>query len=314
MRGAICDAFIPLMPASKPIDIVYTWVDGSRPDYRALLEHFSRRPRDLNPERFRDPYDLLRYSLRSVEANAPWVRNLYLFTCRPQFPAWLKRDHPRVRVIHHDEVGADPAALPTFNSNVIESFLHLLPGISDQFLYLNDDYLFGAPVTRADFFTPDGRLKVFGTLVGQPIRSRVYEYQFFSFGLVEHGPILIDRAEWAAMQIPAKEDLTRLYTHRFRQPDDLRTERLYRWHLLTHCRPRAVAVPFWRYLPDAAFVKITRDLPRFERDAARLRRSPPKFICLNDDQGTEPNPAVITATRALLASLYPKPSPFEHVE
>jgi hypothetical protein len=311
MRGRVYVALIRFMPAPAPIDAVYTWVDGSRPDYRALLERYSGRPRDLNPERFRDPFDLLRYSLRSLALHAPWVRHVYLFTCRPQVPAWLRLDHPRLRIVHHDEVGADPATLPTFNSNVIESYLHLLPGISDRFLYLNDDYLLGAPIAPGDFFTSSGRLKVFGTLIGHPLRSRVYERQRISFGLVEHGPTLVDRAEWAAMQTNAPVEFARLRTHRFRQPDDLRPDRLYRWHLLTHRRDHAAAVPFWSYLPQAAFIKITSDLPRFERAAARLLRSPRKFICLNDDQGPVPNPAVIAATRALLATLYPAPGPFE---
>jgi hypothetical protein len=302
------------MFAPSPIDVVYTWVDSSRPDYRALLERYSGRPRDLNPERFRDPFDLLRHSLRALALHAPWVRNVYLFTCRPQVPAWLRLDHPRLRIVHHDEVGADAATLPTFNSNVIESYLHLLPGISDRFLYFNDDYFLGAPATPSDFFDPEGRIKVFGTLFGHPLRHRVYEHQLLSFGLVEHGPCLIDRTEWGAMQSVAPAEFSRLRTHRFRQADDLRPDRLYRWHLLHNRRSQAVAVPFWLYLPHAAFIKITRDLPRFERDAARLLRFPKKFICLNDDQGPDPNPAVIAATRSLLATLYPAPGPFERAD
>ncbi len=299
------------MPPPAPIDAVYTWVDGSLPDYRALLDRYSGRPGDRNPERFRDPCDLLRHSLRSLALHAPWVRHVYLFTCRPQVPAWLHRDHPRLRVVHHDEVGADPAALPTFNSNVIESWLHLLPGISDRFLYLNDDYFLGAPVMPADFFAPDGRLKVFGTLFGERLRSRVYERQLLSFGLVEHGPVLIDRAEWAAMQTAAPADYAALRTHRFRRPDDLRSDRLYRWHLLTRCRDRAVAEPFWRYLRYAQFVKITRDPARLARDLAALRRRPPKFFCLNDDQGDHPNPACLAAVSAFLTDRFPRPSAFE---
>lgn len=302
------------MSAPSPIDVVYTWVDGSRPDYRALLERWSGRPRDLNPERFRDPFDLLRHSLRSLALHAPWVRNVYLFTCRPQVPSWLRLDHPRLRVVHHDEVFTDPSSLPTFNSNVIEAHLHLLPGISDRFLYFNDDYFLGAPATPSDFFDPDGRIKVFGTLFGRPLRHRIYERQLLSFGLVEHGPNLIDRTEWEAMQIHAKDEFATLRSHRFRQPDDLRPDRLYRWHLLTNCRDQAVAEPVWRFLRHSAFVKITRDLPRFESASARLLRSPKKFICFNDDQGPDPNPAVIASVRRLLASLYPVPGPFERAD
>jgi len=299
------------MHVPPAIDVVYTWVDGSRPDYSELLHRYASGERDLNPERFRDPYDLLRHSLRSLERHAPWVRNVYLFTCRPQAPDWLRRDHPRLRVVHHDEVGAPDGVLPTFNSNVIESLLHRLPGISDQFLYFNDDFFLGADVTPADFFAPDGRLKVFGTLAGERIRARVYERQLLSFGLVEHGPILIDRAEWAAMQAAAAAEVAELHRHRFRQPDDLRPERLYRWHLLTHCRDRAVAEPCWRYLRYAAFHKIKPGAAAQRRALARLAERAPKFICLNDDLGPGGALDVVAVVREFLRAQYPAPSSFE---
>lgn len=299
------------MSASAPIDVVYTWVDGGRPDYAELVRRHAARPGDFNPERFRDPFEMLRHSLRSLEQFAPWVRHVHLFTCRPHAPAWLRRDHPRLRLVHHDEVVTEPGVLPVFNSNVIESFLHRLPGLSDHFLYLNDDYFLGAPVTPADFHAPDGRLKVFGTLCGERLRARVYERQVLSFGLVEHGPVLIDRAAWARMQRDAAADVAELHRHRFRQPDDLRPDRLYRWHLLTHARDRTVAEPFWRYLRYAVFHKIRRDAARETRALARIAQRRPRFICLNDDQGDAPNPAVAPVVRAFLAQYYPRPSSFE---
>lgn len=299
------------MPPPAPIDAVYTWVDGGRPDYAELVRQHAARPQDFNPERFRDPFGMLQHSLRSLELHAPWIRHVYLFTCRPHVPAWLRRDHPRLRLVHHDEVVTEPGVLPMFNSNVIETYLHRLPGLSDHFLYLNDDYFLGAPVVAADFYAPDGRLKVFGTLFGERIRSRAYERQFFSFGLVEHGPVMIDRATWGRMQDDAPAEFATLRRHRFREPDDLRPDRLYRWHLLTHARDRAVAEPFWRYLPHAAFHKIKRDPAREARALARIARRRPRFICLNDDQGDEPNPDVGAIVRRFLADLYPRPSSFE---
>lgn len=299
------------MPPAAPIDVVYTWVDGTRPDYQELLARHAGRPRDLNPERFRDPYELLRHSLRSLARHAPWVRHVYLFTCRPQVPDWLRRDHPQLRVVHHDEVGAPAGVLPTFNSNVIESLLHLLPGISERFLYFNDDYFLGADVTPADFVAADGRMKVFGTLAGERIRARVYEKQLLSFGLVEHGPVLIDRADWAAALAGAAEEVAELRRHRFRQAQDLRPDRMYRWHLLARARDRAVAEPCWRYLRYAAFHKIRPGVERQRRALAKLAARRPKFICLNDDLGPGGDPAVVQAVRDFLREMYPQPSPFE---
>ena len=43
----------------------------------------------------------LRYSLRSVEKYAPWIRNIYIVT-NGQIPSWLKVDHPRLTIVSHE--------------------------------------------------------------------------------------------------------------------------------------------------------------------------------------------------------------------
>ncbi len=43
--------------------------------------------------------------------------------------------------------------LPTFSSPSIEAHLHRIPGLSDKFLYLNDDVMFGKDVWPDDFYT-----------------------------------------------------------------------------------------------------------------------------------------------------------------
>src|SRR5690606_31158265 len=142
--AAVSDALAPVPPAmpdsDSAIDVVYTWVDGTRAEYLSQLGRHAQGARDLTPERYRDADDCLRHSLRSLELHAPWVRTVYLVTCRPQVPAWLRLDHPRLRIVHHDEIMTPDYAQPTFNSNVIETALHRIPGISKRFVYFNDDY------------------------------------------------------------------------------------------------------------------------------------------------------------------------------
>ncbi len=57
-----------------PIDIVYTWVNGNDQNYQALYRRHAETYSDINPERYRDIYSSLKYSLRSVEQSAQWVR------------------------------------------------------------------------------------------------------------------------------------------------------------------------------------------------------------------------------------------------
>eukprot|EP00020_Sapocribrum_chincoteaguense_P004853 CAMPEP_0170737504 /NCGR_PEP_ID=MMETSP0437-20130122/4160_1 /TAXON_ID=0 /ORGANISM="Sexangularia sp." /LENGTH=884 /DNA_ID=CAMNT_0011075891 /DNA_START=61 /DNA_END=2715 /DNA_ORIENTATION=+ len=157
------------------IDVVYTWVNGSDPRHRAALaaaqaaadssaaassdgepsEHASD---ESKPFRFMDNEEL-RYSLRSVEQYAPWVRHIFIVT-NGQVPYWLNLDHPGVTVVSHDEIFPNRSHLPTFSSPAIESHLHRIPGLSSRFLYLNDDVMFGAPVWPDDFVSRADGYKV----------------------------------------------------------------------------------------------------------------------------------------------------------
>ena len=49
---------------------------------------------------------------------------------------------------------------PTGSSPAIEAHLHLIPGISSRFIYLNDDVMFGDHVWPEDFFTHNNGQKV----------------------------------------------------------------------------------------------------------------------------------------------------------
>lgn len=101
--------------------------------------------------RFSDK-DELKYSLRSVEKYANWVRNIYIVT-NGQVPNWLNTSHPRIKIVNHKDIYPNRTHLPTFNSASIECHLHRIDGLSRQFLYLNDDFLFGKPVYPEDFYS-----------------------------------------------------------------------------------------------------------------------------------------------------------------
>ena len=109
----------------------------------------------------------LRYSLRSIEKFAPWVRHIFLVT-NGQVPSWINTyplfpklfaismppppslllltsptEHPRLTVITHAQIFTNVSHLPTFSSPSIEVHLHRIPGLSKKFIYMNDDVMFG---------------------------------------------------------------------------------------------------------------------------------------------------------------------------
>lgn len=143
-----------------PIDVVYTWVNGSDP---VFLESLQKRVPivDLSAaaSRFSDK-DELRYSLRSLEMYAPWVRHVYIVT-NGQIPSWLDMDNPRMTLVSHEDIFLNKSDLPTFSSPAIESHIHRIPGISDKFLYFNDDVMLGAEIWPEDFITQAGGQKVY---------------------------------------------------------------------------------------------------------------------------------------------------------
>ncbi|XP_077355392.1 N-acetylglucosamine-1-phosphotransferase subunits alpha/beta-like isoform X2 [Festucalex cinctus] len=109
--------------------------------------------------RFEDNGALL-YSLRSVEKHVPWVRHVFIVT-NGQIPSWLNLKNSRVSIVTQQEIFLNQSHLPTFSSPAIESNLHRIPGISQKFIYLNDDVMFGKDVWLDDFYTPSDGQKVY---------------------------------------------------------------------------------------------------------------------------------------------------------
>ena len=146
-----------------------------------------------------------------------WFRKVHIITRRPQVPTWLDVSNPRVNVVHHDELSGFAPYLPTFNSTVIESFVHAVPGLADHFLYMNDDFLFGAPIVREDFLTAMGKQRVFGTYFGIWLPFRIYRerWKFFSTPQLEHCPRFVYKPFWEAMLGANQKALHRTRASRF---------------------------------------------------------------------------------------------------
>lgn len=153
---------MPVSAADHPVDIVYLWVDGSDPVWRAKRQAAALRlgtaqtqsmaPYGNVEGRFRDNGEL-RYSLRALERFFPNHGHVYLVT-DSQTPHWLKACS-RLTVVSHQEL-LPANRLPTFDSGNIESYIHRIPGLSERYFYLNDDVFFGAPVRLDHWFWSGG--------------------------------------------------------------------------------------------------------------------------------------------------------------
>ncbi len=139
------------------IDLVYLWVDGDDPKWLEKKRQFTGKVTDCSEGNNKGRYvnnGELKYSLRSVEKYVPWIRRIYIVT-DDQCPAWLQRDHPRIRIVDHTEILPEEA-LPCFNSSVIEYFIYKIPGLSEHFLLANDDMFFNKTLSPDYFFDKEG--------------------------------------------------------------------------------------------------------------------------------------------------------------
>lgn len=132
------------------IDFVIIWVDGSDPEWLAEKAKYAPpSDTDSRPERYRD-WNLLPYWFRGVEKFAPWVRKIHFVTWG-HIPKWLNTDHPKLNIVRHEDYIPEKY-LPTFSANPIELNLHRIEGLSENFVYFNDDMFITAPVSKEVFF------------------------------------------------------------------------------------------------------------------------------------------------------------------
>ena len=139
------------------IDIVYLWVDGNDPQWLAKHNACVGKTEIKSAVNCKGRYadnDELKYSLRSIEMYAPWIRRVFIVTDN-QVPKWLDTSNSKVRVVDHKEIMPE-VSLPCFNSRLIEHFLYKIPGLAEHFLYANDDMFINRPVTPSSFFAADG--------------------------------------------------------------------------------------------------------------------------------------------------------------
>jgi len=140
------------------IDFVLPWVDGSDPQWQQRrTEHqpYNTLSKDANANaRFRD-METLKYVLRAIETNCPWYNKIYLIT-EGHSPAWLRTEHPNIELVRHQDLFIDKSHLPVFNSVAIEMNLVNLKGLSETFVYMNDDFVIWNKLDPSRFFV-DGK-------------------------------------------------------------------------------------------------------------------------------------------------------------
>jgi glycosyltransferase involved in cell wall biosynthesis len=314
-----------------PIDVVYTWVDGADPGWRARRdETLTGRSAaaeavttaaDRGDGRYASR-DELRYSLRSLDMYAPWVRHIWIVTDQ-QVPSWLDTSHPRVTVVDHKEIFTDAGALPTFNSHAIESRLHVIPGLSENFIYFNDDFFVGRPLNPDLFFLPSGIPLFFrspATVLPTPIQED--EKSFYAaakttrdimereFGCTTantflHAPYALRRSVLFELAERFASEITATGRSRVRSREDVSVvSSLHHYHAFRSGKavPGEISVDYIALGQRDHLPRLTRLLTLRDRDA----------FCVNDaDESDMSEEEKRRAISIFLASYFPVASEFE---
>ena len=135
------------------IDFVVTWVDMNTPAWQKEFAQYAgekdNEKNGVSEARFRD-YGFLKYWFRGVEKFAPWVRKIHFVTCG-QKPEWLDDSNPKINLVDHRDF-IPSQFLPTYNSVVIERYMHRIPGLAEHFVYFNDDFYITSSISPERFF------------------------------------------------------------------------------------------------------------------------------------------------------------------
>ncbi len=135
------------------IDFVIAWVDGGDPRWQERKAAYTGTgSADEREERYRD-WGLTRFWFRGVAQFAPWVRKIH-FICDQEPPEWLNLQNEKLVIVRHEDFLPDEYR-PCFSSHPIELNMHRIKGLSEQFVYFNDD-MFLLAETGEDLFFRHG--------------------------------------------------------------------------------------------------------------------------------------------------------------
>lgn len=307
----------PVVETPFPIDLVYTWVDASDPAWLAAYDRATGGA-GIDTDRFVSKGEL-QFSLRSAAAYAPFVNKIYVVS-NCAMPSWLEGGED-FHWVDHEEIFDDPSVLPTFNSHAIEACLHRIRGLSEHFIYMNDDFVFTRPAYWTDYFDSMGRAKAvlepYGMVAEDPhvdpsrdflvasqnaarhLRTLYPDYR--ATQLHEHAPYALRRSTIAALEerMPEAFARTRSATRRCAQDINVASFLAHHYGLASGASVTG----------EGLSQTIRQDTIGAYATPGALRSL--SSACFNDGDGSADDAEYRASFVSLMESLFPAPSSFE---
>lgn len=243
------------------IDVVIAWVDGDDPAHKAKrARYLTGRQEDrlddiAGTARFRSAGEI-EFCVGSVLRFAPFVHKIYIVTDGqdPHLQPFVERNFPGntipIEIVDHKVLFRGyEQYLPTFNSLSIETMLFRIPGLSENFVYFNDDFMVAAPLKPEDWFV-DGKAVCYGTRFSAAfarflrwIKPRKNGHKPFGykdamlnaadvlgtdyFWYIPHAPIALCRSRYEKFYEEHPQLLEQNIRYRFRDPVQFNPQILY---------------------------------------------------------------------------------------
>lgn len=201
---------------NNPIDVVIAWVDGSdnflikkRKNY--LKSNLSEIPPGAQSTRF-SSLNEINYCLISILKFASFVRKIFIVTDEqtPSINEIVKKYFPKrisdIEIIDHKHIFRDyEDFLPTFNSICISNMLWRIEGLSDHFVYFNDDVFLTRKISPEVWFKKE-RPVLRVNWVFPPFERLIWDklrvnYHKIRFGINKEKPPSFQINQWNAAQL-----------------------------------------------------------------------------------------------------------------
>lgn len=314
------------------VDIVYLWCDSSDKIWQEkknseLKKYGKALDSDSTSECRFVENDELRYSLRSLEKYAPWINNIFIVTDN-QIPKWLDISNSKIHIINHSEILSDDC-LPSFNSVALETALQKIPGLSEYFLFANDDMFFGNYVDKSFFFNESGQ-PVF-RFSKRRIINKKYKH-LYGYSISQAYNMVKDKFGKSFPYFPhhnidayKKSDIEKCYEEfqqgfevtarqKFREADCVQRSIFGYYSIANHCGEAKIVNNLYSLIKNC-LVKRPPDSMMIELKKEKLtliEKYKPYLFCLNDSLNTKDEDRL--KMKEFLENKFPEKSSFEKKE
>ena len=130
----------------EPIDVLIKYID--------LYDSKLNRKNIKQLEKDEDNNEI-KYSLRSILQNIPWIRKIYILMPNEKISFLKPIEEIKDKIIYikdHELIGFNSSSVSVFLFNLFKMRKF---GLSENFIYMDDDCFIGSPLKKSDFFYED---------------------------------------------------------------------------------------------------------------------------------------------------------------